>query len=125
MTRLLVVGPATHQHMTMHLSETVPAKYLRELRLAAGMTQGELAQAVGQSQSRISRLETGSGTATSTELTRLADACRAQIAIRLRNFQRLVASGQIIESNKEPASSNSRVFGMMGLPPSCKRKLDR
>ena len=48
---------------------------LRELRTGAGLTGAQLAESVGWSQPKVSRLETGRQTPTSAEVRAWADAC--------------------------------------------------
>jgi transcriptional regulator with XRE-family HTH domain len=56
---------------------------IREARRRAGLTQAELAQRVGTTQSAIARLERGSGNPTLQRISELVDACGLELQVRL------------------------------------------
>ena len=56
---------------------------IREARRRAGLTQSELAQRVGTTQSAIARLERGGGHPTLQRISELVDACGLELQVRL------------------------------------------
>jgi transcriptional regulator with XRE-family HTH domain len=59
-----------------------PAKVVRELRLAAGFSQRDLARLAGTSQPAVARYESGAATPSWDTLQRLAAACGRRLAIK-------------------------------------------
>ena len=56
---------------------------IREVRRRAGLTQTELAERLGTTQSAIARLETGHGSPTLARLSEIAEACGFDIHLRI------------------------------------------
>lgn len=56
---------------------------IREVRRRAGLTQTQLAERLGTTQSAIARLETGHGSPTLARLSEIAEACGFDIHLRL------------------------------------------
>ena len=63
-------------------------KMLREMRLAAGLKQSELAERIGADQSFVSRYERGERRLDLVELSAICDACGVRVAAFVESFER-------------------------------------
>lgn len=88
------------------LSEMSPTQYLRVRRVALGLSQKELAERVGTTQSVIAALENGRRTLTPSMEAKLRHALRENPAELLRRHR-----DRVLEAAAEFGFTNVRVFG--------------
>lgn len=70
-------------HMVYHGPVDSGGILVREARLRAGLTQRQLAAAVGSSQATIARIESGATKPTFAKVRRLVEACGLRLEVRL------------------------------------------
>ncbi len=66
-----------------YYDEMEPAYQIMRLRLRCGMTQKQLAEQIGTTQSSIARLESGRGKPSLSTLERVADALGGRVTVRI------------------------------------------